>query len=147
MLPQMAADTLLADKAFDADQRVIEPLHVRRGRSGPRDAAVAGEHAGDRAGRGQRARRHDGPGGAKVGVDLARAPAALVADGQDLPLDRLAGAVRRMRRPPRAVGQRGAAGVGVVDGQPLVGRLAADAERAGRGGDRAAERADGVDQG
>jgi transposase len=25
-LPQMQADTLLADKAFDADQRVIEPL-------------------------------------------------------------------------------------------------------------------------
>ena len=26
LLPQMAADTLLADKAFDADMRVIEPL-------------------------------------------------------------------------------------------------------------------------
>jgi len=26
LLPQMQADTLLADKAFDADQRVIEPL-------------------------------------------------------------------------------------------------------------------------
>ena len=26
MLPQMQADTLLADKAFDADLRVIEPL-------------------------------------------------------------------------------------------------------------------------
>ena len=26
LLPQMAADTLLADKAFDADQRVIERL-------------------------------------------------------------------------------------------------------------------------
>ena len=26
LLPQMAADTLLADKAFDADQRVIEQL-------------------------------------------------------------------------------------------------------------------------
>ena len=26
LLPQMAADTLLADKAFDADKRVIEPL-------------------------------------------------------------------------------------------------------------------------
>ncbi len=26
MLPQMEADTLLADKAFDADKRVIEPL-------------------------------------------------------------------------------------------------------------------------
>ena len=26
LLPQMRADTLLADKAFDADQRVIEPL-------------------------------------------------------------------------------------------------------------------------
>jgi len=26
LLPQMAADTLLADKAFDADRRVIEPL-------------------------------------------------------------------------------------------------------------------------
>ncbi len=26
LLPQMEADTLLADKAFDADQRVIEPL-------------------------------------------------------------------------------------------------------------------------
>ena len=28
LLPQMQADTLLADKAFDADQRVIEPLRV-----------------------------------------------------------------------------------------------------------------------
>ena len=27
-LPQMQADTLLADKAFDADERVIEPLHA-----------------------------------------------------------------------------------------------------------------------
>jgi transposase len=26
LLPQMQADTLLGDKAFDADQRVIEPL-------------------------------------------------------------------------------------------------------------------------
>jgi transposase len=26
LLPQMAADTLLADNAFDADKRVIEPL-------------------------------------------------------------------------------------------------------------------------
>ena len=26
LLPQMAADTLLADKAFDADKRVLEPL-------------------------------------------------------------------------------------------------------------------------
>ena len=26
LLPQMAADTLLADKAFDADERVIDPL-------------------------------------------------------------------------------------------------------------------------
>lgn len=26
LLPRMQADTLLADKAFDADQRVIEPL-------------------------------------------------------------------------------------------------------------------------
>ena len=26
LLPQMVADTLLADKAFDADKRVIEPL-------------------------------------------------------------------------------------------------------------------------
>ena len=26
LLPQMKADTLLADKAFDADERVIEPL-------------------------------------------------------------------------------------------------------------------------
>ena len=28
LLPQMQADTLLADKAFDADQRVIEPLRA-----------------------------------------------------------------------------------------------------------------------
>ena len=28
LLPQMKANTLLADKAFDADQRVIEPLHA-----------------------------------------------------------------------------------------------------------------------
>ena len=27
LLPHMKADILLADKAFDADQRVIEPLH------------------------------------------------------------------------------------------------------------------------
>ena len=26
LLPDMAAETLLADKAFDADNRVIEPL-------------------------------------------------------------------------------------------------------------------------
>jgi transposase len=26
LLPEMQADTLIADKAFDADQRVIEPL-------------------------------------------------------------------------------------------------------------------------
>ena len=29
LLPDMAADTLLADKAFDADERVIEPLRAR----------------------------------------------------------------------------------------------------------------------
>jgi transposase len=29
MLPEMAADTLLADKAFDADERVIARLHAR----------------------------------------------------------------------------------------------------------------------
>jgi transposase len=28
LLPQMQADTLLADKAFDADERVIEPLRA-----------------------------------------------------------------------------------------------------------------------
>jgi transposase len=28
LLPDMKADTLLADKAFDADQRVIEPLEA-----------------------------------------------------------------------------------------------------------------------
>jgi transposase len=28
LLPQMQANTLLADKAFDADQRVIEPLRA-----------------------------------------------------------------------------------------------------------------------
>ena len=28
LLPQMQAPTLLADKAFDADERVIEPLHA-----------------------------------------------------------------------------------------------------------------------
>ena len=32
MLPQMEADTLLADKAFDADERVIEPL-LRAGKT------------------------------------------------------------------------------------------------------------------
>jgi transposase len=32
LLPDMEADTLLADKAFDADQRVIEPL-LARGKS------------------------------------------------------------------------------------------------------------------
>lgn len=32
LLPDMAADTLLADKAFDADERVIEPL-LARGKS------------------------------------------------------------------------------------------------------------------
>jgi len=30
LLPQMKADTLLADKAFDADERVIEPLLAAR---------------------------------------------------------------------------------------------------------------------
>lgn len=30
LLPDMAAETLLADKAFDADQRVIEPLLARQ---------------------------------------------------------------------------------------------------------------------
>jgi transposase len=29
LLPDMAAETLLADKAFDADERVIEPLLAR----------------------------------------------------------------------------------------------------------------------
>ena len=29
LLPDMAAETLLADKAFDADERVIEPLRAR----------------------------------------------------------------------------------------------------------------------
>jgi len=28
LLPQMQADTLVADKAFDADERVIEPLRA-----------------------------------------------------------------------------------------------------------------------
>jgi transposase len=32
LLPQMQADTLLADKAFDADKRVIEPL-LRAGKT------------------------------------------------------------------------------------------------------------------
>jgi transposase len=32
LLPEMAADALLADKAFDADKRVIEPL-LARGKS------------------------------------------------------------------------------------------------------------------
>jgi IS5 family transposase len=32
LLPDMAAETLLADKAFDADERVIEPL-LARGKS------------------------------------------------------------------------------------------------------------------
>ena len=32
LLPEMAADTLLADKAFDADERVIDPL-LARGKS------------------------------------------------------------------------------------------------------------------
>ena len=32
LLPDMAAEILLADKAFDADQRVIEPL-LARGKS------------------------------------------------------------------------------------------------------------------
>jgi transposase len=30
LLPEMAADTLVADKAFDAEERVIEPLRARR---------------------------------------------------------------------------------------------------------------------
>jgi transposase len=33
LLPDMAAETLLADKAFDADERVIEPLLARESRS------------------------------------------------------------------------------------------------------------------
>ena len=32
LLPDMAAEVLLADKAFDADERVIEPL-LARGKS------------------------------------------------------------------------------------------------------------------
>jgi transposase len=36
LLPHMQADTLLADKAFDADQRVIEPLTRLRGLEGRR---------------------------------------------------------------------------------------------------------------
>ena len=30
LLPDMAADTLVADKAFDADERALEPLLARR---------------------------------------------------------------------------------------------------------------------
>ena len=46
LLPRMEADTLIADKAFDADARVLEPLSVagktavippRANRSSPRD--------------------------------------------------------------------------------------------------------------
>ena len=46
LLPRMEADTLIADKAFDADARVLEPLSVagktavippRTNRSSPRD--------------------------------------------------------------------------------------------------------------
>lgn len=46
LLPQMAADVLIADKAYDADQRVIQPLAAdgksavippRRRRIAPRD--------------------------------------------------------------------------------------------------------------
>ena len=46
LLPQMQADTLLADKAFDADERVIQPLTAagktavipsRANRKSPRD--------------------------------------------------------------------------------------------------------------
>jgi transposase len=46
LLPQMAADLLIADKAFDADERVIEPLAAagksavippRRHRTAPRE--------------------------------------------------------------------------------------------------------------
>ena len=46
LLPAMAADTLIADKAFDADARVLEPLATvgktavipsRTNRSSPRD--------------------------------------------------------------------------------------------------------------
>ena len=33
LLPDMAAETLLADKAFDADERMIEPLLARERRS------------------------------------------------------------------------------------------------------------------
>jgi transposase len=45
LLPQMAADLLIADKAFDADKRVLEPLAaagksavipLRQGRTTPR---------------------------------------------------------------------------------------------------------------
>ena len=45
LLPQMQADTLIADKAFDADERVIQPLQVagktavippKKGRKSPR---------------------------------------------------------------------------------------------------------------
>jgi transposase len=46
LLPQVQADTLIADKAFDADERVIQPLQAagkkavippKQGRKSPRD--------------------------------------------------------------------------------------------------------------
>jgi transposase len=46
LLPQMQADALIADKAFDADERVIQPLQAagktavipsKKGRRAPRD--------------------------------------------------------------------------------------------------------------
>lgn len=46
LLPQLQADTLIADKAFDAEQRVIQPLQAagktavippKKGRKSPRD--------------------------------------------------------------------------------------------------------------
>jgi len=45
-LPQMQADALLADKAFDADERVIEPLRAagKNARDPPQEQSKGPTH-------------------------------------------------------------------------------------------------------
>ena len=43
LLPGMQADTLIGDKAFDAEQRVIEPLRGGKGRGDPAQGQPEGQ--------------------------------------------------------------------------------------------------------
>ncbi len=48
LLPTMEADTLIADKAFDADARVLEPLAGWQGRGDPAAGQPVSPHDYDR---------------------------------------------------------------------------------------------------